>query len=67
MSSDPDQCCGNCKHCKTVAWWVSDDGEHRPYVWACTREIVIRIKESNESCDHYINKFILKVRKNENE
>ena len=63
MSSDPDHCCGNCKHLKEVAWWVKEDGEHIPCAWLCTREEYYVSKEANETCEHYINKFILKVRK----
>ena len=61
MSSDPDQCCGNCKHLKTVAWIFKDDGEQRGFAWLCTRGEYYESKELNDSCEH-INKF-LKVRK----
>lgn len=63
MSSDPDHCCGNCKHLKAVAWMVKDDGEHRPIAWLCTRGEYYVSMKLNNSCEHYINKFILKVRK----
>lgn len=63
MSSDPDQCCGNCKHCKAVAWWVTDDGEYRPCALFCMLDVYAVSVEENDSCVHYINKFILKVRK----
>ena len=62
MSSDPNHCCGNCKYLKAVAWIVKDDGEHRPFAWLCTRGEYYVSKELDDSCEHYINKF-LKVRK----
>lgn len=61
MSSDPDHCCGNCKYCKTVAWWVTDT-ESTGCAWVCTRKDYYVSKELNDTCEHYINKF-LKVRK----
>ena len=60
MSSD--HCCGNCKYLKVVAGWVKEDGDYWPCAWVCTRGDYYVSKEPNETCEHYINKFILKVR-----
>ena len=62
MSSDLDHCCGNCKHLKAVAYIVKDDGEERPCAWLCTRGEYYVSRELDDSCEYFINKFILKVR-----